>query len=86
MRQILILIIALLPLATFAGGTEKDKKGINIRITTDKNGQVEITGLKDKDLKKLAKEINSALKNVTIKVDDGKEKHEIHFKAELKID
>lgn len=83
----LCIIAALLPLATFAGQgkTEKDEK-IEIRITTDKNGKVEISGLNNKSLKKLEKDINTALKDVTIKVDDGKEKHEIHFKAELKLD
>jgi hypothetical protein len=88
MKKILILLIALLPLAAVAGGDDKDKKDekIDIRINTDKNGKVVVTGLKGKDLKKLEKEINNALKDVNITVNDGKKDHTIHFKAELNIE
>ncbi len=90
MKKILIFLIALLPLAAFAGKGDKDKKDekIDIRINTDKNGKVVISGLKGKDLKRLEKDINNALKDVEINVtdDNGKEKHTIHFKAELNIE
>ena len=87
MKKILIILIALLPLAAFAGGDDKKDEKINIHINTDKNGRVLITGLKGKDLKKLEKEINKALKDVEINItDDGDKNHTIHFKAELNID
>jgi hypothetical protein len=91
MKKVLIISIALLPLALFAGNAEKEKnkKGIDIRISSDKDGKLqkfEITGLDGNEMKQLEKDINEALKDVSIKIDDGKEKHEIHFKAELKID
>lgn len=82
--RILILFMALFPLSTFAGNGDKQKnKKIDIHITLDKKGQVEITGLNG-DLKELQDEINKALEDVTIKLDDGKKKHDIHIKAELK--
>ena len=82
--KIFILLIALLPLSTFAGNGDKEKnKKINIHITLDKKGQLEITGLSG-DLKELQDEINKALEDVTIKLDDGKKKHDIHIKAEIK--
>ena len=86
MKNLLIILIALLPLGAFAGNDDKKDEKINIRINTDKNGKVVIGGLKGKDLKKLEKEINKALKNVEINVSDGKENHTIHFKAELNIE
>ncbi len=82
--KIFILLIALLPLSTFAGNGDKEKnKKINIHITLDKKGQLEITGLSG-DLKELQDEINKALEDVTIQLDDGKKKHDIHIKAEIK--
>ena len=88
MKTLLIILIALLPLATFAGNGDKKNDNLNININIDKNNKVCITGLKGKDLKKLEKEINNALKHVEINVtdDQGKEKHTIHFKAELNIE
>jgi len=88
MKKILIILIALLPLATFAGNGDEKNDKVNIHINIDKNKGVSITGLKDKDLKKLEKDINKALKNVEINItdEDGKEKHTIHFKAELNIE
>jgi ribosomal protein S3 len=86
MKKILIMLIALLPLATFAGNGDEKNEKINIHINTDKNGRVSITGLKGKDLKKLEKEINKALKDVEINVNDGEKNHTIHFKAELNIE
>jgi len=85
MKKILVILIALLPLATFAGNGGKDEK-VDIHINTDKNGKIVVTGLKGKDLKKLEKNINEALKDVTINIGDGKDKHTIHFKAELNIE
>lgn len=84
-KLIIIATVALMPFATFAADGKKTKS-VDIHITTDKNGNVEITGLDNTELKKLEKELNKALKNVNIKIDDGKEKHQVHFKAELKID
>jgi hypothetical protein len=82
--RILILFMALFPLSTFAGNGDKQKnKKIDIHITLDKKGQVKITGLNG-DLKELQDEINKTLEDVTIKLDDGKKKHDIHIKAELK--
>ena len=82
--KILLLLIALLPLSTFAANGDKEKtKKIDIHITLDKKGQVEISGLNG-DLKELQDEINKALEDVTIKLDDGKKKHDIHIKAEIK--
>jgi hypothetical protein len=91
MQAIIMILIFILPAMAHAGtgnkpgGNEKKSEKIDIRISTDKNGKVEITGLDNKELVKLEKEINKALKNVTIKIDDGKEKHEVHFEAEIKI-
>jgi hypothetical protein len=86
MKKLLIPIIALLPLLSFAGNGDGDKKTkqIDIRITTDRNGKVKVKSV-NKNLQGLEKDLNEALENVTVKI-DGKEKHEIHFKAELKID
>lgn len=82
--KIFILLITLLPLSTFAANGDKEKaKKIDIHITLDKKGQVEISGLNG-DLKELQDEINKALQDVNIKVDHGKKKHDIHIKAEIK--
>ena len=88
MKTLLIILIALLPLALLAGNGDEKNDKVNIHINIDKNKGVSITGLKDKDLKKLEKDINKALKNVEINITDGdgKEKHTIHFKAELNIE
>lgn len=83
-KQIFFLAIALLPLFGFAGNGEKEKtKKIDVRITVDKKGTVEVSGLNG-DLKELQDEINKALENVTVKVDDGKKKHEVQIKATIK--
>ncbi len=82
--KILVLLIALLPLSSFAGNGDKEKtKKIDIHITLDKKGQVEINGLNG-ELKELQDEINKALEDVTINVDGAKKKHDIHIKAEIK--
>jgi len=82
--KILILLIALLPLSTFATNGEKEKtKKIDVHITLDKKGQAEISGLTG-ELKELQDEINEALEDVTINVNGGKKKHDIHIKAEIK--
>jgi ribosomal protein S3 len=86
MKKILVLFIALLPFAVFAGNTDKKDAKIDIHINTGKDGKIVISGLKGKDLKKLQAEINKALKDVEINVTDGDKKHTIHFKAELNID
>lgn len=87
MKKFIIILIAALPLANYAGTGDKDKtKKINISVHTGKDGKVEISGLTGKDLKELEKNINNALKDVNINIGDGKEKHQLHFKAELKID
>ena len=84
--KIFFLAVTLLPLFVFAGNDdkEKEKKEIDIHIKFDKKGTVEVSGL-DSELKELQDNINKALENVTIKVDDGKKKHDIHIKAEIKI-
>lgn len=82
--KILVILIALLPLSSFADNGDKEKsKKIDIHITLDKKGQVEINGLNG-ELKELQDEINKALEDVTIKVDGVKKKHDIHIKAEIK--
>ncbi|MBP6732881.1 MAG: hypothetical protein KA149_12520 [Chitinophagales bacterium] len=78
----LILLMALLPVAAFAGNNDKKSKDVNVTINLSKKGQVEIKGM-DGDLKELQDEINQALKNVTIKVDGGKQKHSIQIKAQI---
>ncbi len=85
MKKLIIILAFLLPLATFAGNGGKDEKQ-SIQINTDKDGKIVVTGLKGKDLKKLEKDVNSLLKDVTINVTDGKEKCTIHFKAEINIE
>lgn len=85
MKKILIILISLLPFAAFAGDGGKDQK-LDINIHTDKNGKIVVTGLKGKELKKLQKDINAALKDITVDVTDDKGKHTIHFKAEINID
>jgi biopolymer transport protein ExbD len=79
-----LLLIALLPLATFAGngGKNKNKKELHVNITIDKKGKVAINGL-DGDLKDLQTDLNKALENVTLKIDDGKRKREIHINATI---
>jgi len=83
MKKLIILLIAALPLTAFAGKGDKEK--IDVRITTDKAGKVHVSCL-NKNLKPLEKEINEALKDVTVNINDKKEKHQIHFKAELNIE
>ena len=85
MKRILIILISLLPLATFAGDGQKDQK-LDISIHTDKTGKIIVTGLKGKELKKLQKDINAALKDIDVEITDGGKKHTIHFKAEINID
>ena len=87
MKKILLVLIALVPLATFAGnGDGKKEQKVDIQINSGKHGKIVVTGLKGKDLETLQKNINEALKDIDINISDGKEKHTIHFKAELNID
>ena len=86
MKKILLILLALMPFACFAGNDDKKDEKIDIHINTDKNGKIIISGLKGKDLKKLEKKVNNALKDVEINIGDGNEKHTIHFKAELNIE
>ncbi len=81
--KIALLLIVLLPALTFAGQGDKDKKNIKVNITVDKKGSVEVSGLNG-DLKKLQDDLNKLLENVTIKIDDGKKKHEVQIKAQIK--
>ena len=85
MKKLIIILAFLLPLAGVAGNGSKDEK-LDIHISTNKNGKIVVSGLKGKELKKLENDINAALKDVTINVTDGKEKHTIHFKAEINIE
>ncbi len=82
-KKIIILLIAFIPLFTFANKDEKEKIKLDVKITLNKNGKVEVSGLKG-DLKELEKEINTALENVTVQLDGNKKKHEVHIKAEIK--
>jgi hypothetical protein len=91
MKKMLLLFIVLAPAWTFAGNggdkkTGKNHKEINIRIQSGKDGSIEITGLDKSDMKDLERDLNKALKHITVKFDDGKEKHELHFNADIKID
>jgi hypothetical protein len=89
MKKLIVILIALLPLMTMAGNPKGEKKEnkVDIKITTKngEGGQLEIK-IDGKDLKKLEEELNKALKNVSIKIDDGTSKHEIQFKAEIKTE
>ena len=82
-KKIIILLIAFIPLFTFANKNDKEKIKLDVKVTLNKNGKVEVSGLKG-DLKELEKEINTALENVTVQLDGNKKKHEVHIKAEIK--
>ncbi len=82
-KKIIILLIAFIPLFTFANKNDKEKIKLDVKITLNKNGKVEVSGLKG-GLKELEKEINTALENVTVQLDGNKKKHEVHIKAEIK--
>jgi len=86
MKKIILFCIALLPLAVFASGgpKEKNQQKVNIHISVDKKGKVAVSGL-GKDLKELESKINEALKDLDIQIEDGKKKHDLHFRAKLKI-
>lgn len=89
MKKLIILLIAALPLAAIAGNGDKDNKkakGNTVTIHTNKNGGIEITGLSDRELRKLQAELNKALKNVNITIANGKETYQVHLQAEVKID
>lgn len=84
MKQILtIIMIALLPIVSFAGNGEKKKEKINVKITLDKKGKVEVSGLTG-DLKELQDEINNVLKDVNVEINGNHKKRELHIKAEIK--
>ncbi len=53
MKKILVILVALMPLATFAGNNDKNNDKIDIHINTGKNGKIVVSGLKGKDIKKL---------------------------------
>jgi hypothetical protein len=79
--RILILLIALLPVATFAGNGDKNKKKVNINVTVDKNGKATIdlpTNMKD-----LENDLNKALKDVTFNITDGKQKKEVNVNLQI---
>ncbi|MFN8322198.1 MAG: hypothetical protein U0T74_06020 [Chitinophagales bacterium] len=82
-KKAIILLIAFIPLFTFANKNDKEKIKLDVKVTLNKNGKVEVSGLKG-DLKELEKEINTALENVTVQLDGNKKKHEVHIKAEIK--
>ncbi|MDB5283454.1 MAG: hypothetical protein JWO06_2529 [Bacteroidota bacterium] len=86
MKNIIIALFALMPLLSIAQNPEKEngKRKTDISINTDKNGNVEITGISKRELRKIKKEVNKVLKKIDIKTDGGKEKHHLHLKAELK--
>lgn len=79
--RILILLIALLPVATFAGNGDKNKKKVDIHITLDKNGKATID--LPANMKDLEKDLNKALKDVTFNITDGKEKKEVNVNLQI---
>ncbi len=79
--KILILLIALLPVATFAGNGDKNKKKIDVHITLDKTGKATID--LPANMKDLEKDLNKALKDVTFNVTDGKEKKEVNVNLQI---
>ncbi len=84
MKQILaITMIALLPIIGFAGNGEKKKEKMDVKITLDKKGKVEVSGLTG-GLKELQDEINNALKDVKVEIKGNHQKRELHIKAEIK--
>lgn len=87
MKKLLLLFIAFMPfIPVFAENDGKGDAKIEINIQADKDGNIQITGLSRKELKKIEKEVNDALKDVSITINDGKQKKNVHLKAEIKID
>jgi len=88
MKKLIILLLAISPLVMLAGnGSNQAKNKVDIKITSNNHDGADVEIKVDgKDLKKLEDELNKALKNVSIKIDDGTKKHEIHFKAEIKTE
>ncbi len=79
--RILILLIALLPVATFAGNGDKNKKKVNINVTVDKNGKATID--LPANMKDLENDLNKALKDVTFNITDGKQKKEMNVNLQI---
>lgn len=79
--RILILLIALLPVATFAGNGDKNKKKVNINVTVDKNGKATID--LPANMKDLENDLNKALKDVTFNITDGKQKKEVNVNLQI---
>lgn len=79
--RILILLIALLPVATFAGNGDKSKKKVDIHITLDKNGKATID--LPANMKELENDLNKALKDVTFNITDGKQKKEVNVNLQI---
>ena len=80
-NRILILLIALLPVTTFAGNGDKNKKKVDVHITLDKNGKATID--LPASMKDLEKDLNKALKDVTFNITDGKEKKEVNVNLQI---
>ena len=78
----ILFLIALLPFGAIAGNGEKKKEKIDVRITLDKKGKVEVSGLSG-DLKELQDDINEAMKNVNVKINGNKKDREVHIRVEI---
>lgn len=86
MKQIItIALIALLPVISFAGNGEKKTEKIDVKVTLDKKGKVEVSGLTG-DLKELQEDINEALKDVNVQINGNHKKRELHIKATIKTE
>ena len=86
MKQIIVIAFsAFLPAVIFAGNGEKQKKEIDMKITLDKQGKIEVSGLTG-DLKELQHEINEALKDVNVEINGNHKKREVHIKASIKTE
>lgn len=79
--KILILLIALLPVATFAGNGDKNKNKVQVNITVDKTGKAKIE--LPADMQQLQTDLNNALKDVTINITDGKERKEVNVNLQI---
>ncbi|HLP21497.1 MAG TPA: hypothetical protein VK174_14390 [Chitinophagales bacterium] len=79
--KIFILLIALLPVTAFAGNGDKNKKKVNIHVKLDKNGKATIDlppGMKD-----LENDLNKALKDITINMEEDGKKKEVNVNLQI---
>lgn len=79
--KIFILLIALLPVAAIAGNGDKNKKKVNIHVTLDKNGKATID--LPPNMKELENDLNKALKDVKINIDEDGKKKELNINLQI---